>query len=1666
MSTTFAEDTTVTVSRVRDLYDRGLYLQAYQAGSAWGALADWPMVDGRILAGRLASHLGAARLANWLMRCTWKAAPDHAEARYYHAYSLWRRRGPYRAWRFVNQFIEPPAETSDEVRASWYGLLGEISGMLRDFDTAEHWLRRADEVAPQSPWVQVCWATVREFEDRYEEALAASQRAMTYRPWYRAAAQSAGHLLTLLGRDDEARELLTEAMQHVESSALAIQLYALQIELKDYAAAGKLLTRFQELSPLLEKESAKWFASQRSEIAYHTGNVPLAIEEAKQTDSEFFKALVVNLEDPARADGKEVILDVPFVRQHHVTCAPATLSALSRYWSMPADHLQVADEICYNGTSNFSERKWARENGWITREFSVTEASTAALIDRGIPFTFTTVDPANSHLQAIIGYDSRRGTVLVRDPFWRNAGEGLASKILERYRAYGPRGMAMVPEVQAEKLASLDLPDAPLWDQVHELDGALTRHKRQQAQEIYDAMLAAAPDHRLTFAVRHRLSIYDGNPTEQLAAVEQLLTVNPDDQALQNERLALMRHQGSREERLQIYKELCAKKECHPIFWQYYAQELRLDARQHSDALWLLSRAIRRWPTEGANYYILANIYTDQRRFDEALELYRFAACLSDKDEQFSQAYYSAAAWFKQSDAVEKFLSDRFERMGKKSGQPAKTLISALMQVNRYHEAMEIAEAAIKLRPEDGDLLLFAADVYLAASSENLPRAMELIEAARDKCPRGQWLRTAARLEYNAGGQHQALAHWREILVMQPLAIDAHRQVARLLAETEGTAAALAHLQAACDRFPHHYPLHELWVEWLADEPASVREPIIRRVVAMMPDDAAMHRDLAYLLAGERRFDEAWAEADIAGRLDPNNPSHPILPAILYRRQDRFEEAKVELRRAIELSVDSDYAIAALVDLCESRAERRAALEFVQQQLVKQVTFGDGLLAFREHARSVLEADELLALLRDALAERPDLWHAWSAVAQQLLSMHLLEDAWATIETANARFPLLQRLWLDRSQICRARHDSAGERAALENALRINPSWNVAVHALCEVYERERDYAKCKELLEQAIVRNPFDAVSFVMLGEMLWRLDDQPGALARVQQAVQLEPGNEQAWDYLNAWSERLECPEKALESARELTERRSGEARSWLVLARMLDAPEQLDERLDAIERCLALNPRCTDAYDLQATSLAYAQRFDEALRVCQPPAFNAHPPMELRARAAWVEYERGDTQLAIDRLRAVVEDEPHFYGAWSKLAEWCQMAQDLPGYLQAAEAMVKISPQYEVCQGIVGEARQMSGDLAGAKEAFTHAFALNPNYEFAGNSLFDLQLEAGELAAARTTLDILLQHSDSALVLGRDVQLAGKTSDRERALAGLQKLCTLAAETRWPLAIAVQTCKEQQWSEQAERILEQALELPDALPDVGRYWVQLATQRGHWQIGQRLQALTAQGEVGVNATHAYVEALYLTGRNAELHHFVRQNGHWLKANDMCWGSVSYSLTGIRDYQAAAAWCADWQGREGAKPWMLVNVAEGFRGTGKLNEAIQVSQHALAMPNDNGSHLHHLWLACDAACAGRIDEAREHLPFVPVEPLDADYEFLNTIVQGLVELADAPPQRAGAVYGEVYRRLQAARKSFPHYNLEPGRRAVYRQAIWQLAKLRGTTSAQFWALAEWLQS
>jgi tetratricopeptide (TPR) repeat protein len=1436
---------------VFDLYDQGLYLQAFRLGESFAPLRCWRGTEARILAGRMTGNLGSQRLGDWHFIHAYRGDPTHPDACWYFANFLAGRKGPLPAWRFLRK-VGALDGAPPESRSHWLALHGSVLGRLRDFDAAEEWLGGAEAVGHVHPWIALERAALYALEDRSDDAERMARRALEIRPWYRPAVQWVAHFLVEKERDEEALELLEEAGRRLESCAIWTQLAGLQMELKRYDDARASLDRFEQLAPLLDKEMAEWLAARRSDVFHFLGDNDRALEQARKVPGHFYEQIVKRLEAPP-ADTRRTVLNVGFVRQHHQTCAPATLASICRFWDKPVEHLELAADISYAGTPHHAERRWAEQHGWVVREFTVTWESAVGVLDRGLPFTLTTTEPTSSHLQACIGYDARRGTLVIRDPSLRNQAEFLADGLFERYRSTGPRGKAIVPKEEAHRLDGLELPDAPLYDRLYMLESALEKHDRQQAEVECRAMEDTAPDHPLTLHARRTLAHYDADPTKVLRIVEKLLRHFPNDIHLQLSKASCLSQLSRRDEYLALLKKLAEQTPTDPVCWQRYAYELSADAREHTRAVYLLRKAIRFNPANAGNYYNLAHVRWSQRYFDEATELYRFAYCLEDKDENLARAYFAAARSRGRVGEALDILRRRFERFGGKSWHPARTLYTALAQMERLPEAFAVLDRALERRPDDGDLALYTAEA--CTLNGRFARAEELLERARGRSQPTVWLRTAANLAATKGDTVRARDLWAEVLRVEPLAEDAHRAYTQMLADTRGRPAALAHLQEACQRFEHNFALTKLWMEWLRDDGFRAVEPVLRRLVDMHPTDAWSRRELAWHLLEQGRMEEAQQEAEIAAHLEPSAVALHGLRGQLAMRLGKVEEAKEAFRQAVRTSVDYDFAIHELVAACETHAERREALHFVHQELLRQVTFGEGLLAFRETALLALEPEELLAILREALEARRDLWHAWAALVRQLSDLGQLDEARDLAKQAVERFPLLPALWLDLARVCRRRGDVEGEVEALTKAVQINPTWSVAQRQLADAYEQAGHLDQAEEVLRRAIARSPLIAGNHADLAELLWRKGDHDQALEGMAHAFELEPGVDQAWDKLCDWARRLERPELAVEAARRLSQRRPAEARSWLRLAQAhyrqprASDPEKdrqrIDEALRAYDRAIFLNPRQPDFYDQKAVALAQAGRWDEARAACRPAPWGEQAPLTLRGRAAWLEAQQGHVDRAIEQMREVLKEDPKYYWAWSQLGDWCQATGRFPEYLEAATQMCRLAPHTAQPLAYRGEARLRTGDRGGMED-LRAALKLSPDYALAGLLLFDEHLAAGEMDEVERVLAHLEQFVGGDFVTARAVQLHARLGRKDEALVGLRRLCHSHDFSSWPIDAATGAVGQAGWTAELVQVLRDEVRAGAWHPQVAVLWGERFDPQNGGDLDECLRALDQARQV----------------------------------------------------------------------------------------------------------------------------------------------------------------------------------------------------------------------------
>ncbi len=1413
---------TADLAPIRDLYARGLYLQALKQAEAFGPFKEWSNPAARLLGGRLVIQLGAPRLGRWLHLRVYRDMPTYHEALYYHARYRLERYGPLAAWQFLRKSPEWN-EAPPEVRADWYGLHGFVAARLRDFDRADRWLNRAEKsVDRDRAWLYIERASAYEFAERLDNALTSARRSLEIIPWFRPGVQAEAHLLQVMGKEREALERLTEAAEHIESGIVVAHLAGIQADLGHHHDARKSYERYAEMSPLMEEEVAEWLAARRCDTAYFTRDFAAAKENADKADDDFYTAFRQKLDEPINPEiQSNVRLELPAGEGPPSNVNVRPLRTLARFWQV--DDSSVPDEtIIFDGLPDVRERRWAEESGFRAIEFTITPETAFTLLERNVPFLFTMVDAGHSHSQVAVGFDRLRHALWMRDPQDRRTNEAPLASLFEHYSSFGPRGLVLAPLAKSDLLQGIAFQESEQYDRLHRLQTALANFDRPLAQSFLEEMDETDPAHRLTRMARIAVARYDSNATRLLQALDGMIEVYPNEATFLLAKINVYRDLGMRDQRLAMAVEQISRTDGDPLFAQHYAQLVLPDPRYHAEGVRIMRRAIRKRPYAAVAYYFLGNLLWERHEFHEATDAYRFAAALDDRDEQFAEGYFRAARVLEQTPEAMRFLQTRYTRTKGKLAAPARALFYALSEQDEMPSAFAILDQAAKVKDDSsdnesstkaeiGDVLLFAAELR---TDYNEPQTgLKLLEAAKEFVPRPSWLRAAARMAGLRCEPALARQYWEELLREEPLAQDAHRGLSRTIADLEGRDAAVAWLRGWCDHRPTYHPLQQLLIDWLRSEPVPgsdakdfPAEPIIRRLIDQCMEDAWAHREYALHLAGAGRGEDAFAELETSRKFDPESPSYFYTLGHVCFKSDKPAEAKAAYEEAIRRSVDNVVAIGELVGLA-GEEDKEEALQFIADELKSQPCFGDGLLAFRDQAVNIMEPDDLLRILQGVLDDHVELWQCWSTVIQQLLICGRLEEANELAKEGVARFPLQARLWVDLAEIRRAQNEMEGQIEALRQAVGIAPAWSYAARELAEALEANEQLDEARTVLEQAVGRTPLDPVNHGYLADNLWNANESDDAVERLRIALKLDPGYDWAWRALGDWTERMECPEKAVETARDVANIKPGDSRAWLALARLLHGREHNDEALQALDRAIALNPRSIEAYDLKSERLAEMGRYDEAKAAALPELFAADPPMILQGRAAWVEARRGRFDVACREMRALVTLEPQYYWGWQQLAEWYNETGKPDSYLDAAEKLVDLRPDSPVALAMRGEAKLQLGDRDGGKADLREAQKSAPGYSFAGMLLFDAHLQDEEFNNARTALALLQEHhggSGRPFVAARYTQLAAREKDEEAALEALRETCSLPCDSTWPINIAVAECRKAGWSEKTDAVL----------------------------------------------------------------------------------------------------------------------------------------------------------------------------------------------------------------------------------------------------------------------
>ncbi|MCH7342013.1 C39 family peptidase [Pelomonas sp. CA6] len=1508
--------------------DRGLYLQVHAQVDEW--LTEGSL-EASLRAVRAMRYLGADRAGDALALRLGRRYRDSLRARVVALRTVLGRRGAYAFWRAQQAWPQPPAGPPDE-QAELLSLQGIWQADLRDFERARACHDQALALAPDDPWLHIELSYTLTRQDLYEQALARAQQALALCPGYRAAIQQVASLYMLTQRRDEALALLADAAQHSECSALHLQLHDLYAEYGEHERALACIDEAQRCMPRAEAATRGGLAARRADLLMRLDRLEEAREQAEQVPGTgYYAQLAERLRTPPKGHSR-VLLSLEFVRQHWSTCAPATLAALSRYWGRPAEHLEIAEAICYDGTADVSERCWAQDQGFVVREFRLDWPTACQLLDAGLPFALVTLQSASGHLQAVVGYDRLRNTLLIRDPYLPVHTEFEAGALVEAQRAQGPRALLLVPPEEVHRLQGLVLPEAEDWDLLHAMQAALERHDRGAALEALERLRGQAPGSRLAWRAARQLAAYDGNEPQIHAATDALLQMFPGDAHLQLSKVASLAELEGQALAESYMEAAAAPLEAEPLLLARLAERLSQDARRLPRAWALMRQALRRQPAQGRLWWQWADLLWREGRQQASLAPYRWAACLMPTDEGAAKAYARACWALGRVDEGLEFLRQREATWGDRSSAPAMTWHEQLDQLEKTEAAEQVLAAALRRRSDDAGLKLYAAEDRLRR--QRLAEAQALLDAATEPARRGSRLRVSALLSEARGDYAQALAWAQEAASLEPFNLAQRRLHLRLVARLQGRDAAIAELRAVVARHPAHYGLNRLLYDWLPDRPQAINEQLAH-MLQHHPQDVWLRRECAVQASRQGRHDDALREAQAAHALGANRADTQGTLAFVLLRREGYAAALPALRRSVELDVDYDYGMRTLVMSAPDAEAARQAVDHVARELERQVVLGDGLLCFQSVASRGWDPEAVEAVLRRVHAARPEVWEAWVALGRQLLEMGRSDAAHEVLVPAASRFTGLPRVQFELADVLRQLGLREEALQANARALAMSPGWNRAVRLQVElIQEIDADWAAMEPVLQRALQLAFEDDDLIALLAWVHEKQQRDAEALALCRRSLLLNPRPNWIWAMARricARAERLVDFDALLE---DVVRSRPGDAWAWTVQAEQLRDDEQA---LAAAAEALRLDPLLESAWLARFERLARLSRYAEIEALLQDLPWPGEVPVSVRAWGARCAWRRDEKPQAVRLLRDLVQQQRDD-GLWRELADWEDELGHDEAYLEAAQQLLQLLPHRALSHLYLGHALHKLKRQEEALAPLRRALELEPTYVFAAHVLCRVAEALRRPDEAEWALQTLWPHEPTVRTATLGVEAACRAELRERALAWLDRLCGC---NEYDCELTQQACAQLVAAGWGDVLRERQLDgLRRGSGPTGLVvdWLRhQADRRGVLWTGWRAGREMRQAR-GTLLQRGLLRWLVEGEHDLLLRGFLWRHAAALRADEVSWGEVSYALLSRDMGRTLIRWMKDWRQRPQAPVWALSNYCVALAQRRRWREVAEV--------------------------------------------------------------------------------------------------------------------------------
>ena len=707
MTTAVVENQNNSVeSQAKSLFKKGLYLQAKTlCEKSWGPIETWTGSEHLNIASTIYCHLGGDRNSDAISLRLYKQLPSNSQNIVHQWYYVLNKQGCIIAEEFFDQTKSlVTGDEADEDRLAFEAILQRL---FHNYEKSDELLNQALTITKNQTWFDVLKTSNLLAQDKFEDAYYKSKslyesdpKISTLKSYF----NSAQHFKGL----ETAIEIYWQELSKYESSSLWLECAAKLAELLKWQECEFALNQYESLHFADDRWTRQTYNSLKGQILLANGDYESGRNVLRDCKQFYWETVSKNIELfnnlSNKPDSFQKILDVPFFRQKHLTCAPTSMAAIAKYLGKEHDSELIAEQICFDGTPDTKERQWLRDNGFHFVEFELNKEILVRLIDEDVPFSFCSTAGFTSHMQVVIGYNLKYGSMYIMDPSNPAMQEMLIDETIQNEAYMGARCLAFVPNEISHKLEFINTTCSKLYPIYDIYRRSKEKQDIKTMQQSIDDMISISPAHRMTiFAKRDHACYY--NDVEQIqAGNEQLLKLSPNETVLLNSQYFCTREKGERKVAIEQLASYLEKNNDRDLVETLF-NEISDTNEQPKLVNKLLSKLKKLgWSTPSV-YDSIANYYWSHQEFKLAQKYYFIAHCMDDTSARYAENYFKVSNILGQKDQAIEWLLKRFDKYKARSSSPAISLYHCYCVINQEAKGIEVLEQALTIHPNDSELI-------------------------------------------------------------------------------------------------------------------------------------------------------------------------------------------------------------------------------------------------------------------------------------------------------------------------------------------------------------------------------------------------------------------------------------------------------------------------------------------------------------------------------------------------------------------------------------------------------------------------------------------------------------------------------------------------------------------------------------------------------------------------------------------------------------------------------------------------------------------------------------------------------------------------------------------------------------------------------------------------